>query len=490
MFSLQATNLSITRQQHVLFTIPQLIINPGDRIGLVGANGAGKTTLIGLLTGTVSLTTGTIDRRIDPVVVPQLHHDDTKSGGEQTKMAILTALHQHPQWLILDEPSANLDVNNQTWLIQQLQRFSGTLLLISHDQHLLDAVTTSTWQLADETVTPFAGKLSAMQTMQAAQRDHQAAAYKTYRKRQHKLAVAARKREERAAKITKPNPHNHSANELQDIKSALRNNQGKMAKTARVLSQRGDDLAPVAKPKTAAHTTLRATQFATLGRHVPVRIEKLRLTIGSTTLSDSLSLTVRPGQRVAITGPNGCGKTTLLRAIMAHEQPAIHVNDAVSFGYFAQDISTLIPTDSVWTTVRARSSQPDATLRTILAEFGFSAGMLDQPTASLSGGQRVKLSLVAVLTSEANVLVLDEPTNYLDLPTLQALTTFLSEYPGTVLFVSHDQQFVQSVATNIYDLTPHGLVDPTHAVARQKPRSSATRQAENDALLASFRHLD
>lgn len=142
MFVIQAQNIAITRHQQQLFYIEQLVINPGDRIGLVGANGAGKTTLIDILTGALTPDAGMVDRQTTPVVVHQLHDISTQSGGEQVKNAILTALRQQPEWLILDEPSANLDETNQQWLIDQLNRFKGTLLLISHDRTLLNAVTT------------------------------------------------------------------------------------------------------------------------------------------------------------------------------------------------------------------------------------------------------------------------------------------------------------------------------------------------------------
>ena len=295
MFALQAQHIAITRHQEQLFNIDQLVINPGDRIGLIGANGAGKTTLTDILTGALAPDTGTVNQQEVPIVVHQLHDLSTQSGGEQVKNAILDALRQQPEWLILDEPSANLDVENQHWLINQLTRFHGTLLIISHDRTLLNAVTTTTWQLASRQLTIFAGNYDAFMVDQAAQHHNQAAAYRNYQQEKHKLEVAAEKRAERAAKTTKPNPHKHSRNELQDMKSSLRRNQGKMTKAARVMKDHAESLTPVAKPSEQPKVTLRVEQFATLGRHTPVTVRHLRLQAGERTLVKDLSFVLRGG---------------------------------------------------------------------------------------------------------------------------------------------------------------------------------------------------
>ena len=180
------------------------------------------------------------------------------------------------------------------------------------------------------------------------------------------------------------------------------------------------------------------------------------------------------------------GKTTLLRAILANDATAITVNPAVKFGYFAQNMSRLDLTASIWTNVTTHTQQENAVVRTVLAEFGFKANALDVAVQNLSGGQRVKVSLVKVLLSDANALILDEPTNYLDLPTLRALEAFLTSYPGTILFVSHDETFVKHVATRILALSPTGLADPKQVVT--KKITSAERQAADEALLAQFRN--
>lgn len=487
MFVIQAQNIAITRHQQQLFNIEQLVINPGDRIGLIGANGAGKTTLIDILTGSLTPDAGIVDRQTTPVVVHQLHDISTQSGGEQVKNAILTALRQQPEWLILDEPSANLDETNQQWLIDHLNRFKGTLLLISHDRTLLNAVTTTTWSLADHTLTTFAGNYDAFTANETAQRNNQAAAFRSYQQQKHKLEVAAIKRTERAAQITKPNPHNHSRNELQDMKSSLRRNQGKMTKAARVIKDHAEHLTPVAKPTEQPSVTLRAEQFATLGRHTPINIQHLALKAGKRTLANDVNFVLHTGDRVAITGPNQVGKTTLLRAVLANQNQAISVNPAVKFGYFAQNMSRLDLTATIWQNVTEHTRQDNAIVRTVLAEFGFKATALDIPAQNLSGGQRVKVSLVKVLLSDANVLILDEPTNYLDLPTLTALEQFLTTYPGTVLFVSHDETFVTHVATRVLKLSTHGLVDPNQVATKRI--TAAQRQAADEALLAQFRDL-
>lgn len=481
MFILQATKLQISRQRELL-TVDQLVINPGDHIGLIGANGVGKTTLLDVLTGSLAPQAGHVDRRVTPTIVTQLHDLSVKSGGEQVKQALIAAFRDQPTFLILDEPSANLDQTNRQWLIAQLTRYSGTLLIVSHDRQLLNAITTTTWSLADRQLTTFAGNYAAFQANQTAQRQHQQAAYQAQQRQQRRLAKAAQRREQKAAHVVKPNPHKHSRNELKDLKSILRNNQGKLSKTASRLQARAA-FESVPKPKSTPTVTLRIHQFASLGRHTPLVIEHFTLYAAKHQLSTNLNLTVKAGERVGIVGPNQVGKTTLLRAILTNNDRGITVNPAVKFGYFAQNMSQLDLTKSVWKNAVAHSEQPRATCQTVLAQFGFTDSQLDQVASHLSGGQRVKLALVAVLLSDANVLLLDEPTNFLDLPTLTALENFLADYPGTILFISHDYEFVKHIATRQYELTAEGLTVQPLANQRVNPEPTA-----NQALLDKFHH--
>ncbi|GAB6093442.1 ribosomal protection-like ABC-F family protein [Furfurilactobacillus curtus] len=481
MFILQATKLQISRQRKLL-NIDQLVINPGDRIGLIGANGVGKTTLLEVLTGTLVPRAGHVDRRVTPTIVTQLHEISAQSGGEQVKQALIAAFREQPAFLALDEPSANLDQTNQQWLITHLARYSGTLLIISHDRHLLNAITTTTWSVADQQLTSFSGNYDAFQTTQMAQRQHQQATYQVQQRKQRRLAEAAQRREQKAAHVVKPNRHQHSKNELKNLKSVLRNNQGKLSKTASRLQKRAQ-LEPVQKPKHTPTVTLHVQQFASLGRHTPLTLEHFTLSAAKHQLSADLNLTVKTGEHVGIVGPNQIGKTTLLRSILTNNKRGITVNPAVKFGHFAQNMSRLNLTKSVWTNAVANSEQPRVTCQTVLAQFGFTTSQLNQRAGQLSGGQRVKLALVTVLLSDANVLLLDEPTNFLDLPTLTALENFLANYPGTILFVSHDYEFVEHVATRKYKLSAEGLT--VQPVADQTVKSKPTA---NQTLLDEFRH--
>ncbi|MET7102548.1 ABC-F family ATP-binding cassette domain-containing protein [Lactiplantibacillus plantarum] len=468
-----------------LFTIDRLVANAGDKIGVVGRNGAGKSTLAHLLTGTDRDYTGQI--MVDEPVsyVAQIAPTFDQSGGQAMLTRIRQALSARPTILILDEPSSNLDKTHQQWLINKLQRFRGLLLLISHDRQLLNAVTTQTWAVEHQKFTAYAGNYAYYQTVKAQQLATQEAAYQRQNTHQRELLAAQRQRNEKAQRIRKGN-RRMSQVERAKTKATREATAAKMERTAKRMVARGQREPQVAKPFTTSGFKLVATDFPTFtGKTVVTGLNVTLAEYGKTLLAHA-DFQIRPHDRVAIVGPNGSGKTTLLRAILGGRVSGLRLAPAARVGVFNQDMTVLDGKQSVWQTVRQVSQLPDQTIRNVMGALGLPARFYPQLVSALSGGELVKLQLICILVGQYNVLMLDEPTNYLDVDALDALADYLQNYPGTVIFVSHDEPFRQAVATRVLQFETHQLVDPDKVVKAPQPVEAdlAVLQFKYDQLMA------
>ncbi|WFC03432.1 ABC-F family ATP-binding cassette domain-containing protein [Lactiplantibacillus pentosus] len=479
------TMINLTKIQknvagRALFTIDHLVASAGDKIGVVGRNGMGKSTLAHLITGVDTDYRGQLVTDAPVSYVPQLAPTLDQSGGQAMMSRIRQALSARPAILILDEPSSNLDEAHQQWLIAQLQGFQGLLMLISHDRHLLNAVTNQTWAFEGQRVQAYAGNYAHYREVRDQQRQTQEVAYQRQMRHQRDLLAAQQQRNEKAQRIRKGN-RRMSAAERSKTKSLREATAAKMERTAKRMVARGAHEPQVAKPLTQRGFKLVATDFPSFtGKTVVTGLNVTLKQYGKTLLTHA-DFQVLPHERVAIVGPNGSGKTTLLQAILSRRVSGLTLAPAAKVGVFNQDMTMLDGERSVWETVRRASQLPDQTIRNVMGALGLPARFYQQQVAALSGGELVKLQLVAILVGQYNVLMLDEPTNYLDVDALEALAAYLQDYPGTVLFVSHDQSFRDAVATRTLQLTDQQLLDFAQVAVAPKP-------AEADIAVLQFKY--
>lgn len=464
----------------LLFKLDRLTATSGTRVGIVGRNGAGKSTLAHMIAGTDPDFSGQLIADAAVVYVPQIAPTVDQSGGQAMLARIRTALSQRPEILILDEPSSNLDEAHQQWLAQQLRHYHGLLLLISHDRQLLDAVATTIWAVDQQQFRAYPGNYTAYH--EQVQRDYatHTTAYRQQVKHQRELQAAVQARHEKANRIRKGS-RRMTPVERHKSRTIRETNAAKMDRSAKVLIKRGQRESTVAKPFTAAGFKLVATDFpAFTGKNVVTALHVTLRAHGQLIFHDG-TFTIQPGSRVAITGANGSGKTTLLRAIIAGRTSGLTLAPGAKVGVFNQDMTVLNQQLSVWQTVRQASQLPDQTLRNVMGALGLPARFYDQLVAELSGGELVKLQLVRILVGHYNVLMLDEPTNYLDVDALDALAAYLKAYPGTVLFVSHDAPFRQAV-------TDQTLVIKDRQITNPATRAMPAKAATADLALLQFKY--
>lgn len=466
-----------------LFTTEQLTAQVGDRIGIVGANGAGKTTLAKIIAGSDTDFSGQRQLAANVVRVPQIAPIQGQSGGQSMLARIRRALAQQPELLILDEPSANLDDQHQEWLIQTLLHFKGTLILISHDRNLLQAVATKLWVVRQGTFKAYNGTFAAYQTARHHQETNALTQYRQQQNERRKLQAAAQKKRQKAQKVRKGS-RKMSAAERSNSRTLREQNAGCLERNARDLTERAAQQVTAVKPQATKGVKLMATDLPPVQGKYLINVQRLNLTRGKHRLLTDATLRVRPGERVALLGPNGSGKSTLLNALLSHHDHT-HLAASARLGYFHQDMTALPVDQTVWQVMQRQTTLDAERTRQVMGAFGLNAAFYDRLVGELSGGERVKLQLLSILVSASNLLLLDEPTNYLDLAALQALAAYLVAYPGTVLFVAHDQAFRQQVATRTVRIDRQRLVDP-QKTAQGQPASDLPRlQFEYDRLMQS-----
>lgn len=460
---LSAEGIRVSFGLRIVLNIDRLELRDGEKIGLVGENGAGKTTLLNVLSGARTPDEGQV-RALGPVALIRQDRRDAPgeatrelqsrfrapeagenlSGGEETRRRIAAALSSDARVLLADEPTSDLDREGVELLTDALRKFGGALLLVSHDRALLDDVVTAIWELTDGKVTVYPGNYSAYREQLMKKRAFERFEYDQYRAEQARLRNAAQRMAERASQARLPTRMGNSEARLH--KRAVSASQSAHHQARKALETRLEKLPEKHRPREDPDIKMKINSSGITSR-VAVEARNLTLRAGEKLLLTGADFRVPTFSRTALIGPNGCGKTTLIRAILAGQ--GVAVSPGVRIGFLDQDMRTLDDDLSALENAMKRSVQPESAVRTALARLGIRGDAAFKPVGTMSGGERVKVMLTRLMASDANFLVLDEPTNHLDVFSLEALGEVLGGYGGTLLFVSHDLRFVQQVATRL-----------------------------------------
>jgi ATP-binding cassette subfamily F protein 3 len=481
-------------------------INPSEKIGLIGANGAGKTTLLKIIAGPVEPDTGSVTRKSQLQIgtldqIPDFHGGTSVleeglrasaylqaieqemrnlehliaeapqrdildrysrlqhefelkggysyrarteaallgvgfsrnlfdlpsrdlSGGEKNRLALAKLLLSNAALLLLDEPTNHLDIRSIEWLEKFLKETDKTLVIISHDRFFLDRVVNRIIEIVDTAIQDYRGN------------------YSTYLKQ----------RAERLAQKEKEWQLQSEWIETQEdyIRRNIAGQKTKQAQSRRKLLAR---VKPLEKPKSSsAKVKFRFLPIERSGRYV-LTTRDLSIGYENKTLVRSIQFEVQRGERWALLGANGSGKTTLLRTLIGARSPIegeLEWNEALDVGYYDQQLQYLNSEATVLDEIRELDSTvTEGDLRSYLAQFLFTGDDVLKTVGKLSGGEKSRLMLARIIYANPQLLALDEPTNHLDIASREALENALTEYPGTILFVTHDRYLVQKVATHL-----------------------------------------
>ncbi|MFY0545923.1 ABC-F family ATP-binding cassette domain-containing protein [Brevibacillus sp. H7] len=552
MILLQAEHIHKTYGIDIILQDISLQIQTGERVGLVGVNGAGKSTLMKILAGQLSYDSGVIripkevtlgylaqngglesERSIwdemlsvfahlqeeerelrkletlmgDPAVLndekryQQILEDYSRrseafkerggysyeanirgvlhglrfadmdyqtpiknlSGGQKTRLALAKLLLQAPSILLLDEPTNYLDIETLTWLETYLQNYPGAILVVSHDRYFLDKLVTVVYEIERTRATRYVGNYSQFLDQKAAKLENE---MKRFEKQQEEIA------------------------KLEDFiaRNIARASTTKRAQSRRKTLEKIDRLEkPILKNK-SAHFSF---DIDKMSGNIVLKVNNLSVGYPDAVLSRHLTFEIEREERVALVGPNGVGKSTLLKTIV-EQLPAlsgtVQLGSNVTIGYYDQEHRNLNESNTVLGEIwNEYPNMQEKEVRTLLGNFLFSGDDVQKRISDLSGGERARVSLAKLMLKQANFLIFDEPTNHLDLYSKEVLENALHDYPGTILFVSHDRYFLNKVATRVLELSPDGVTNylGNYDYYVEKKQELAELAAEQAALTAT-----
>ncbi|MFI5040555.1 MAG: ribosomal protection-like ABC-F family protein [Acidimicrobiales bacterium] len=358
------------------------------------------------------------------------------SGGERRRVELARILFAGSDVLLLDEPTNHLDVDAKAWLMGFLRAYRGALVVISHDLELLDEAITRVLHLDEGVLHEYKGTYSQYLVSRA--------------KDEERLARLA---ERQAAEIHR----------LSSLADSMRHSTATRAKTAKSLDKRVERLAAhqVMGPSKRRQMDVRLPAPPPSGR-TSMEAEGLAKSFGMVPVFADVSFDVGRGERLLVLGLNGAGKTTLLRilaGVIEATEGSFRTGHGVSVGYFAQEHENITPGTPVLEHLRGAALKTEQELRNLLGMFGLPGEMAFQDAGTLSGGEKTKLSLAQLVAGRHNLLLLDEPTNNLDPPSRSSIAAALRTWPGTMVLVSHDAEFVTELAPDRVLLMPDGTLD-------------------------------
>jgi len=354
------------------------------------------------------------------------------SGGEKTSVNLARILLRDCDILLLDEPTNHLDLASLSWLENFIREFSGTVVVISHDRVFLDNVVSRIIEIDDGEVNFYSGNYTFYVEEKERRYQTQAEQYKQQQRKIEQLETAIKRQRVWAA----INPSNTG-----------------LAKRALAMEKRIEQMEKVDKPVISRKMTEDFNSGGHAAKEV-VLLDSVHKSYGSKVLLDDVSLKIGRNDRIALIGANGCGKTTLLKMIIGEEpcnSGTIKVSNNIKTAYMSQ-INVFDENTTVLETLRNISPLPEEKIRSILARFRFKSLDVIKSVASLSGGEKSRLKLCLLMQSQANFLILDEPTNHLDIESREWIEDAVSEFSGTMLFISHDRFFLNRFASKIWSM--------------------------------------
>ncbi|HCJ07693.1 MAG: ABC-F family ATP-binding cassette domain-containing protein [Lachnospiraceae bacterium] len=476
---LNIENVTKVYGDKVLLQDVSLGINEGDKIGVIGVNGCGKSTFLKMIAGLSIPDSGNIiknnqasiaylaqNTEFDPqdTILRYVTKDKVSSnpnwnieaeaktilrklgiydenvaiaplsGGEKKRVALARTLLAPADILILDEPTNHLDSGMVRWIEEYLGKFKGVLIMVTHDRYFLDRVTNKIVEIDRGSLYSYDANFSGYLELKQARLDQQAA---SYRKVQSILRTEIEwVRRGAQARSTKQKARLERFEQMQNMKAPEQDKQVEMDSLASRLGKKTIELEHISKAYD-----------------------------GRTLISDFTYYTIR-NERIGIVGPNGCGKTTLLKIILGLEQPdngSVTIGETIQIGYFSQMVEDMNPEERVIDYVKnvaeyIKTSKGTTSASQMCERFLFGPETQYNPIGKLSGGEKRRLYLLKVLMAAPNVLILDEPTNDLDITTLAVLEEYLDYFEGIVITVSHDRYFLDRVVNRIFAFEGNGVI--------------------------------
>ena len=466
-----------------VLTIENLKVYENEKIGIVGGNGEGKSTLLNLIAKKMKPDIGNIHRliefeyyeqikeninpdytKIDPEHLSRLdvpsHEVAHLSGGEKTRLRLAEYFSTYNLGLLMDEPTTHLDIEGIQFLIDQLKYYYGTLLVVSHNRYFLDEIVDIIWEVDNGKITVYPGNYSIYQELKQQELIEQQNAYEKFIKEKSRLEQAAKEKQARAEKLSNVSEKQKNRFVKPDRLSSSKQKdtvQKAAHRSAKAIEKRVEQLETVGKVETDHLIQFPEPENLEMHNNFPIMGQKISIQKGKKYLFDEANFQLPIGKRIAIVGPNGSGKSTLLNHIITNSE-GITLSNKIVFSVYKQMAYQLTEDKTILEFLKQDSHMKEPIIRSILNNLGFEqVEIVKKIVSDLSGGEATRLAIAKLFTDPSNVLILDEPTNFIDVQTIEALEVLMKSYRGTILFTSHDKYFVENVADQIWRIESRKL---------------------------------
>lgn len=476
MLLIEGRNIKKYYGDRLILDIKNLKIYSDDRIGLVGLNGAGKTTLMNILCGESKPDEGWVRRygsysMLDQLVTKEYEDIDKKaankfeivhtwnnhlSGGEKTRFKMAKCFNKDNDIIFADEPTSNLDVDGINLLDNKFKEYKGAILIISHDRDFLDKICNKILEIEDGKLKNYIGNYTAFKHQKDLEIERGLFEFQKYEKDKKKIEDAVDYTKQKV-KTIRNTPSRMGNSEARLHKMGNQKSKAKLDRNVKNMKARIEHLELKEKPKEIQSIKLDTLEKGKLHSKIVISGKNITKSFGDKIIFNKAEFDIYNNSRTALIGPNGSGKSTLIKMIVEDEF-SIKTAKGAKIGYFSQDMNILNEEQSILENVMQNSAYDETFARIFLSRLLFKKEEVYKKVNVLSGGERVKASFVKVFLSDINLLILDEPTNYLDVYSLEVLEAALREYARTILFVSHDRRFISTVANSILSIENHKLI--------------------------------
>ncbi|MCM3570838.1 ribosomal protection-like ABC-F family protein [Neobacillus mesonae] len=497
-------DLQFSINEVFLFEAEVLHVKSNEVIGIVGKNGAGKSTLLQIIAGEITMPAGSMDwkytiqtefvRQEQAVYKNQLVHADERnllaklsvpmknyehlSGGEKLKARLAKGFAANADMLLLDEPTNHLDEAAARQIINFIRNYPGIIITVSHDRNFLDQIATKIWAIEDKKITEYEGNYSHYRAVRTESRKAQQNAYNQQQKRIKQVENQLQNLSSWSEKAHKQSTKQEGMKEFYRVKAKRMDSQIK-SKQKQLENELAKSRIERLTPEYTVQFSLPPNQKK--GKRL-LEVKDLQKHFGSELLFEHVNLTIQTGDKIALIGPNGSGKTTFLNILMGKEpsEGNIWISSAAKVGYLTQEVFDLPLQQTPEQFFYKETFAERGKVQNVMKHLGFNASQWTEPISNMSMGERVKCKLMQFILEEKDLLLLDEPTNHLDLPSREQLEQTLMEYNGTILAVSHDRYFIEKITNKKWVIEDHQVRSPIMEAASKDDLELKRLELENE----------